>query len=153
MVPASAVALLYTQLEVCMTRRPGPKALLTALSCALATGMACAAEPAAPPAAQPATAAQAQARYVVRDAQTGQLRAPTDEELSAMLARQNTASRMAAPRATVVQKHPGGMRSAVLGTEHLVTIQAQRRANGTLDVSHTDATQAHPARPQPLPTE
>ncbi len=140
-----------------MTRRPGPKALLTALSCVLATGVAGAAEPAAPtatpPAAQPATAAQAQARYVVRDAQTGRLRAPTDEELSAMLARENTASRMAAPRATVVQKHPGGMRSAVLGTEHLVTIQAQRRANGTLDVSHTDARQAHPAQPQPLPTE
>jgi hypothetical protein len=144
-----------------MTRRPGPTALLSALSCVLASGAACAAEPAAPsaapsatpPAAQPATAAQAQARYVVRDAQTGRLRAPTDEELSAMLARENTASRMAAPRATVVQKHPGGMRSAVLGTEHLVTIQAQRRANGTLDVSHTDARQAHPAQPQPLPTE
>ena len=132
-----------------MTRLHGPLAALTALSCVLATGMACAAEPAA----QPGPATQAQARYVVRDAQTGQLRAPTDEELSAMLAREKTTARMAAPKATVVRQHPGGMRSAVLGTEHLVTLQAQRRADGTVDVSHTDATQAHPAQSQPLPTE
>ena len=49
----------------------GPVALLTVFSCVLAAGAATAAEPAQAP-AQPAAAAQAQARYVVRDAQTGQ---------------------------------------------------------------------------------
>ena len=131
----------------------GPVALLTVFSCVLAAGAATAAEPAQAP-AQPAAAAQAQARYVVRDAQTGQLRAPTEEELSAMLAREKATARTAAvPRATVVRKYPDGMRGAVLGPEHLVSLQAQRRADGTVDISHTDPVHAHPAPAQQLPTE
>lgn len=138
-------------------RSHGPLSLLAALSCVLAAGAATAAEPApapAQPAAAPATQAQAQARYVVRDAQTGLLRAPTEEELSAMLAReQGVARTAAAPRTTVVRKYPGGMRGAVLGAEHLVTIQAQRRADGTVDINHTDPALAHPAPAKQLPTE
>jgi hypothetical protein len=134
-------------------RSPGPVSLLAALSCVLAASAA-AAEPAQAP-AQPTAAAQAQAqaRYVVRDAQTGLLRAPTEEELSAMLAREKPLARAAAPRATVVRKYPGGMRGAVLGAEHLVTLQAQRRADGTVDINHTDPAQAHPASGPQLPTE
>ena len=91
---------------------------------------------------------------MVRDAQTGQLRAPTEEELSAMLAREKATARTAAvPRATVVRKYPDGMRGAVLGPEHLVSLQAQRRADGTVDISHTDPVHAHPAPAQQLPTE
>lgn len=144
-------------------RSRDPVSLLTALSCVLAAGAATAAEPAQAP-AQPAAAAQAatqapaqaqaQARYVVRDAQTGLLRAPSEEELSAMLAREKSMARTAvAPRATVVRKYPGGMRGAVLGPEHLISIQAQRRADGSVDVSHTDPAHAHPAPAQQLPTE
>lgn len=131
----------------------GPVALLTAFSCVLAAGAATAAEPAQAP-AQPAAAAQAQARYVVRDAQTGQLRAPNEDELSAMQEREKAVARTAAvPRATVVRKYPGGMRGAVLGPEHLVSLKAQRRADGTVDISHTDPAHAHPAPAQQLPTE
>lgn len=134
-------------------RSRDPVSLLTALSCVLAAGAATAAEPAQAP-AQPAAAAQAQSRYVVRDAQTGLLRAPNEEELSAMLAREKATARTASvPRATVVRKYPGGMRGAVLGPEHLVAIQAQRRADGTVDISHADPAQAHPAPAQQLPTE
>lgn len=132
-----------------------PVSLLTALSCVLAAGAAIAAEPAQAP-AQPATVkqAQAQARYVVRDAQTGLLRAPTEEELSAMQAREKAVAATAtARRATVVRKYPDGMRGAVLGPEHLISIQARRRADGSVDVSHTDPAHAHPAPAQQLPTE
>lgn len=135
-------------------RLHGPVALLTALSGVLAAGAAIAAEPAAQAPAQPAAAAQAQARVVVRDAQTGLLRAPNEEELIAMQAREKAMARTAAaPKTTVVRKYSGGMRGAVLGTEHLVSIQAQRRADGTVDVSHADPRQAHPAPAQQLPTE
>lgn len=136
-------------------RLHGPVALLTALSGVLAAGAAIAAESAAQAPAQPAAAAQAQARVVVRDAQTGLLRAPNEEELIAMQAREKAMARTAAvPKATtMVRKYPGGMRGAVLGTEHLVSIQAQRRADGTVDVSHADPRQAHPAPAQQLPTE
>ncbi len=138
-------------------RFPGPVSLCIALPCVLAAGAAIAAEPTqAPPQPAPATQAQAQSqsRYVVRDAQTGLLRAPTEEELSAMLAREQSVARTAvAPRATVVRKYPGGMRGAVLGAEHLVTLQAQRRGDGTVDISHTDPALAHPAPATQLPTE
>ena len=145
-------------------RFPGPVSLCIVLPCVLAAGAAIAAEPTqAPTQPAPATQAQAQARYVVRDAQTGLLRAPTEEELSAMLAREQSAASVAreqpgartavAPRSTVVRKYPGGMRGAVLGAEHLVTLQAQRRGDGTVDISHTDPALAHPAPATQLPTE
>ena len=97
-----------------------------------------------------------QAVRAVRDKETGRLRAPTDEELEQMLQADRAARKArglsedgpATP--LVVRQHANGMRSAVLGPEYLVTLKAQRTAEGKLSVAHDKAIHEHatPVQPQ-----
>lgn len=91
----------------------------------------------------------------VRDQATGKLRRATAEEAAALAAAER-AERVAkglpdpqvdAP--VVVRVHPNGMTSAVLGTEHLVTVQARRGADGRLLRSHTHPSLEHPTAAAP----
>ena len=128
-------------------------ATLAALALAASAGAATAADtPVSDTRAQPAAAAQADSRRAVRDKVTGQLRAPTAEEAEAMRASQGAARAAKTAPMRVVQ-HAGGMRSAVLGTEYLVTLKAQRRADGTLDITHNQAGLDHPVSRDVRPTE
>lgn len=86
-----------------------------------------------------------QARRAVRDSQTGKLRAPTEEELAADRAARKARgiaepSGRKAPLA--VRQYPNGMRGAVLGPDYLVTLKAERTADGKLVVKHADPAQA-----------
>ena len=112
--------------------------------------------------AQPdaAAQAQAQARRAVRDKETGKLRAPTQEELKVMLEDERAARRArgqpepsAEPTPIVVRQYPSGMRSAVLGRDFLINIQAQRRTDGKVEMSHTDPAHDHPTAKSQRPTE
>lgn len=118
---------------------------------------------AAPPeqanAATASTPAQAQARRVVRDKETGKLRAPNDEELQALLEAER-ADRTArgepeptAAAAVAVRQHANGMRSAVLGPEHMIYLKAQRTPDGKLVISHDKPGHEHAARPTQRATE
>lgn len=96
----------------------------------------------------------------MRDKVTGQLRAPTSEEAEAMHASERAgraASGVAEPGARSgpmrVVQHSGGMRSAVLGTEYLVTLKAQRRADGSLAITHNQPGLDHPVSRDLRPTE
>lgn len=123
------------------------------LACAACSLPAMAAEPAAAPLTKqsPVQLDSAQAKQVVRDKETGKLRAPSEEEAAEMAAtaKANRAARglpdpeTAAP-AIVVRQHAGGMMSAVLGLEHMVTITAARGADGKLVRGHRDAAHEHP---------
>ncbi len=84
----------------------------------------------------------AQGVTVVRDAQTGQLRAPTAEEFKVL---QEQAARQAAQSgrnepdtASIVVIHPNGARSVRLGERGMVYATATRDANGQV---HTDCVQ------------
>jgi hypothetical protein len=136
-------------------------AALAALALAASAGAATAADaPVSDTQAQAAAAVQADGRRAVRDKVTGKLRAPTAEEAEAMRAGEGAAraARGAAePGAKTgpvrVVQHSGGMRSAVLGTEYLVTLKAQRRADGSLDITHNQPGLEHPASRDVRPTE
>jgi hypothetical protein len=136
-------------------------ATLAALALAAAAGAASAADATVSDTqAQPAAATQADSRRAVRDKVTGKLRAPTPEEAEALRASQSAARAArglpdsAAKAAPVrVVQHAGGMRSAVLGTEYLVTLKAQRRADGSLDVTHNQPGLDHPVSRDLRPTE
>ena len=129
-------------------------ALLAAL---LATAAASAAE--VTPAAEPATALQAV--RVVRDKDTGKLRAPSQDELAALLEAERSARAARGEREPtgpgaplVLRRHANGMVSAVLGADYLVTVQARRDATGKLVTSHDHAAHEHPVPPQQQrPTE
>ena len=128
-------------------------ATLAALALAASAGAAIAADATVSDTqAQPAAAAQADSRRAVRDKVTGKLRAPTSEEAEAMRAAQGSARASKAGPVRVVQ-HGGGMRSAVLGTEYLVTLKAQRRADGSLDITHNQPGLDHPVSRDVRPTE
>lgn len=73
---------------------------------------------------------QQQGMVVVRDAQTGQLRAPTPAE-SRALAPKATPS-MTAPSQPSMVTHPGGARAVRLGERGLVYSVVTRDANGKL---------------------
>jgi hypothetical protein len=110
--------------------------------------------------AQPGAGAQAQARRAVRDKETGQLRAPTQEELKVMLEEERAARKArgqpepsAEPTPILVRQHASGMRSAVLGPDFLVTVKAQRRTDGTVEISHADPAHEHPTSKSQRPTE
>ena len=137
-------------------------ATLAALALAASANAATAADaPVADPQVQPAATAQADSRRAVRDKVTGKLRAPTPEEAEAMRASQSAARAargVAAPAAAKsgpmrVVQHGGGMRSAVLGTEYLVTLKAERRADGSLAVIHNQPGLDHPVSRDVRPTE
>ncbi|MDP3819968.1 MAG: hypothetical protein Q8R33_00695 [Burkholderiales bacterium] len=132
-------------------------ATLAALALAASAGAATAADtPVSDTQAQAAAAAQADSRRAVRDQVTGKLRAPTPEEAEAMRAAR-AAGGVAEPGARSgplrVVQHGGGMRSAVLGTEYLVTLKAQRRADGSLAITHNQPGLDHPVSRDLRPTE
>lgn len=144
-----------------MPRLPGTVRWLTAMCCLIgSSGPGWAADAPAPSPTPPTSAtagsaaATAPARRVVRDPQTGELRAPTAAEAQAMQAQAVSTARSRWPATTTVRQHPTGMRSAVVGSEHLVTLQAQRRPDGSLQVRHSDPAldPAAPAAPS-APTE
>jgi hypothetical protein len=118
-----------------------------------------AAEPEQTGAASAPTVAEAQARRVVRDKETGKLRAPNDEELQALLEAERADRKArgepeaAAAGAVVVRQHANGMRSAVLGPEHMVYLKAQRTPDGKLVISHDKPGHEHAALPTQRPTE
>ena len=97
---------------------------------------------------------------VVRDKSTGRLRKPSDDELAELLAAE-AAQRAAtgrpdpatAPPALSVRQHSNGMLSAVLGTEHLVTVKAVRAPDGRLVRAHTHPSMEHPVPSRNGPTE
>jgi hypothetical protein len=99
--------------------------------------------------AETAVASSSDAR-VVRDAVTGQLRAPTAEESAAM--DQQKAARAlnfrAAPKATMQRFHANGARGARLTDEFMSTSVAVIKADGTLDKQCFDSAEAAEAATQ-----
>ena len=79
-----------------------------------------------------AAAQEPQGMVVVRDAQTGQLRAPTAAE-SRALAPPSTVSSMRAAGQPAVVTHPGGSRQVRLGERGMVYSVVTRGADGKLD--------------------
>lgn len=96
---------------------------------------------------------------VVRDKETGQLRAPNNDELKQMLAAEKAARKAKGLpessgeiQAVEVRTHANGMKSAQLGPEYLVSLEARRDAEGNLVVTHAQPgydVHAAPANEQP----
>jgi len=86
--------------------------------------------------ASPAGAGQAaepqQGMVVVRDAETGELRAPTPLEARALHPRTNASAAAAAAPAPKMVVGPGGRRSVQLGERHMVYSVVTRGADGKL---------------------
>ncbi len=107
------------------------------------------------------TQATMDAMRAVRDKDSGKLRAPTQEELKDLLDAEKAARRasgIAEPSADAqpvrVRTYASGMKSAVLGPDYLVTVQARRDASGNLVVSHANPAYEHAAAPATeLPTK
>jgi hypothetical protein len=101
------------------------------------------------------------AMRVVRDKQTGQLRAPNSEELKQMLDAEKADRKArgqpepsADSQPVQVRTYASGMRAAVLGPEFLVSLEAHRDADGNLAVRHADPAEEHITAPNTaLPTE
>ena len=135
--------------------------MIAALALAASAGAVSAADDtAASTRAQPDAAAQTQARRAVRDKETGPLRAPTQADRKVMLEDERAARTArgqpepsATPTPLAVRQHPSGMRSAGLGRDVLRSIQAQRRTDGTVEISHTDPAHEHPTAKSQRPTE
>ena len=108
-------------------------------------------EPGKPSVAAAPSNAEAQARRVVRDRDSGKMRMPTSEEAAAMDVEERAARRASGlpeveePTALVIRRHTNGMYSAKLGPEHLVTVTATRGADGRLIRSHDKAIHEHQA--------
>jgi hypothetical protein len=100
------------------------------------------------------------AMRVVIDPETGEVRAPTSEELAAQTARENAAAASAVrtsaravtpasdavlPAEKSVQRHPNGMLSVRLSEDTLSLLTATRAANGKTQVEHASES------PQPAP--
>lgn len=106
-----------------------------------------------------ALAAQAPALRAVRDKATGQLRAPTADELKAMIAAERAARKarglpeVETQAPLVVRQHVGGMRSARLGPDYLVTLKGERRADGSVRRFHEQGGPAHADAHDHRPTE
>lgn len=120
--------------------------IAAALACGTVSASGFAAEtstPSSPAAAQASTADVAPAKRVVRDKQTGKLRAPSEDELQELIAAENAArAKQIKTRAPlVVREYSNGMRGAVLGPEYLLSLKGQRRPDGTVEASHD--TQGH----------
>jgi hypothetical protein len=107
------------------------------------------------------TVAASEAMRVVRDKETGQLRAPNSAELKQMLEAERAARKAkgqpepsADPQPLEVRTYSGGMKAAVLGPEFLVTLEARRDADGNLVVTHSRPEyDAHAEPAKALPTE
>jgi hypothetical protein len=140
---------------------------LHSISLAISLGLAATATPLA--AAGPvgsdahdtAAAPSANALRVVRDKATGKLRAPNADELKAMEQAERDARKAkglpeaAAPAPVQVTRRADGTLAARLGPEYLMTLKAERRADGSLRQFHDDPAFTHPAAPRQnvLPTE
>ena len=74
---------------------------------------------------------------VVRDAETGKLRAPTAAEISALQLRaaRSTSARAGTPAATQQKFHASGARGVRLTDEFMSQSVAVRRADGSIDAS------------------
>jgi hypothetical protein len=111
------------------------------------------------PAAAPAPAAGVSAQRAFRDPTTGQLRAPTAEELQQILDEERAlraatgAREPSGPTALAIRRWPSGMRSAVLGPDSLVSLKAQRGPDGKIVITHDRTENEHPAAPTQAPTE
>lgn len=80
---------------------------------------------------------------VVRDAETGKLRAPTADEISALQAKEARVSSLRAAPATTLQKyHFTGARGVRLTEEFISHSVAVRNADGTLSTQCLDSAQA-----------
>ena len=113
---------------------------------------------AAPPVLAEETQTMSNGLRVMRDKATGKLRAPTADELKAMedaeqAARNARGLPQTAKTAPVVRTHPNGMRSAVLGKDQLISLQAERGRDGKLVVKHSDPKLDPSAQVNALPTE
>lgn len=111
------------------------KKILTILPCALLWAalapQAGAQQPQQQQQVQQQQAQQQQGMVVVRDAQSGQLRAPTPAEIRA-LAPPPAAAQMNAPSQPALVTHPGGSRQVRLGERGLVYSVVTRGADGKL---------------------
>ena len=99
-----------------------------------------------------------QSLRAVRDRDTGKLRAPTEEEQAADRAERKangTAEPTGRRTPLAVRQHANGMRSAVLGRDYLITLRAERTADGKMIVKHSDPALDHSveSRPQQPATE
>jgi hypothetical protein len=96
---------------------------------------------------------------VMRDKETGKLRAPNAAELAEMEASERAARKarglpeVAKTAPVAVRTYPNGMRSAVLGKEYLISLQAERGPDGKLVVKHSDPRLDPSAQANVRPTE
>lgn len=103
----------------------------------------------------------AQSLRVMRDKETGKLRAPTSDELKELLETERAARKargQAEPSGTktpvATRQHANGMKSAVLGPDFFATLKAERAPDGSLITKHADAAHDHAqTTPSKLPTE
>jgi hypothetical protein len=102
---------------------------LALLGAALASAPAVAAQPEARAEATP-TSGEAIRMY--RDPQTGELRAPTAQELAAQRGSKGPVKR----QPLAVKSHGGGMVSAVVGDRALEELVARKDASGKLVIEH-----------------
>jgi hypothetical protein len=101
------------------------------------------------------------AMRAVRDKETGQLRAPTQDEMKELqqAERENRKARglpeEPSSEPLPVRVHANGMKSVVLGEDQLVSVVAERDADGKLVVRHANPADEHAAQPAPeqRPTE
>lgn len=123
----------------------------------LLAGLVASAQAADTPSSPPPGAAAAdglQSLRVVRDKETGKLRAPTAEEAKAMAAAEREARKGEPQRTVVLRQHANGMKSAVLTPEYLSTLKAQRQPDGSLAITHAAPADEHAAHaPQQHPTK
>ncbi len=108
---------------------PSLKLMLFLPLAALALPAAARQAPVLAPVPAPAPAAE-QGMVVVRDAETGKLRAPTPLEARALQPRMSAAAAAATPPKVVVG--PGGRRSVRLGERHMVYSVVTRDSDGKL---------------------
>lgn len=101
-----------------------------------------------------------EALRVVRDKETGQMRAPNQEEMKELIAAEKAERKARGlPEQTETQpvqvrEHANGMKSAVLGAEYLVMVTAEKDEHGKLVVKHANPADEHVvSKTAELPTE
>src|SRR3954469_11390806 len=83
---------------------------------------------------EPAAVESASALTVVRDADTGKLRAPTAQELQELQSAAKAKAMRVAPAPTLQKYHPNGARGTRLTDEFMSSSVAVRNANGGVDM-------------------
>lgn len=107
------------------------------------------------------TVAASEALRVVRDKETGKLRAPNNTELKEMIAAEKAERKAKGlpessqdTEAVEIRTHANGMKSARLGPGFLVSLEAKRDADGHLVVTHAQpGYDVHVAPATEQPTE